>query len=328
MPKSENQKQKLLYLVKLLRERSDEKHPLPMADIILALEQEGIKAERKSIYTDMEALRDFGYDIILQKGKNGGYYLGSREFETAELKLLVDAVSASRFITKKKSRELISKLSSMASNHDAGELKREVYVVNRIKSENEGILYNIDAIHDAIQKNCRITYRYLEYTLNKEEHFRRGGKLYEVSPVALTWSDENYYLIAFDEEADSLKHYRVDKIKGIALSKKKRSTKLKEKDFKLADYCNKTFGMFAGRDEVLKINLPNSLVGVIIDRFGKDVTIHKENEDTFTARISVKVSNQFFGWLTGLGPEVRLISPEHVVEEYKEYLARIQNRYH
>ena len=217
MPKAEKQKQKLLYILKMLHEKSDEEHPIRMDAIISMLDREGIKAERKSIYNDMETLRDFGYDIVLTKGKNGGYFLASREFESAELKVLVDAVQASRFITAKKSKELIGKITKLAGEHEAKHLKREVYVVNRVKSDNESIFYNVDDIYRAIEQNKQITFRYLDYTLKKDVHYRRNGKIYQVSPRALTWSEEKYYLIAYDAQAEAMKHYRVDKIKEISV---------------------------------------------------------------------------------------------------------------
>lgn len=327
MPKSENQKRKLLVLLKLLYEQSDELHPLSMKMILESLEKENITAERKSIYSDMEVLRDCGYDIELLGGKNGGYYLASREFELAELKVLVDAVCASRFITEKKSRELIRKITSLAGKHDANRLKREVYVVNRIKSENESILYNVDEIHHAIATNHQIMFQYLEYRVNKTENFRKGGALYEVSPIALTWNEENYYLIAFDASAGLMKHYRVDRMKNIFLSEKKRDTGNYVNEFDLASYCNKTFGMFSGEEELVTISFPNSLIGVVLDRFGKDISMHPEGDARFRVSFRVQVSGQFFGWITGLGPEVKIISPSKVVRDYVHFLQKVTTQY-
>ena len=212
MAKSSGQKLKLLYLIKMLRENTDENHPMSTPDIIKYLENQGIHAERKSIYNDMECLADFGYDVVqVQSRLGGGYYLGSREFELPELKLLVDAVQSSRFITTKKSRELIRKLEQIAGKNDAGKLQRQVYVAGRIKTENESIYYNIDAIHRAIQENRQITFVYLDWNLQKELVPRPGGDKC-VSPWALIWRDENYYLAAYDSEDRVIKHYRVDKM--------------------------------------------------------------------------------------------------------------------
>ncbi len=327
MPKAEKQKQKLLYILKMLHEKSDESHPIRMDAIIAMLDREGIKAERKSIYNDMDTLRDFGYDIVLTKGKNGGYFLASREFEAAELKVLVDAVQASRFITAKKSNELIGKLTKLACEQEAKHLKREVYVVNRVKSDNESIFYNVDDIYRAMEQNQQIAFQYMDYSLKKEVHYRRNGKVYQVSPWALTWNEEKYYLIAYDEEAKALKHYRVDKIKNISILKDNRVIDAENKNFNVAEYCNRFFGMYSGISEIVTVRFPNELMSVVVDRFGKDITVHAKEDNSFTIRINVAVSPQLFGWLTGLGPEVQIVSPGAVVEEYRKYLKSILNQY-
>lgn len=327
MPKAEKQKQKLLYILKMLHEKSDEEHLIRMDAIISMLDREGIKAERKSIYNDMDTLRDFGYDIVLTRGKNGGYFLASREFESAELKVLVDAVQASRFITAKKSKELIGKITKLAGEHEAKHLKREVYVVNRVKSDNESIFYNVDDIYRAIEQNKQITFRYLDYTLKKDVHYRRNGKIYQVSPRALTWSEEKYYLIAYDAQAEAMKHYRVDKIKEISVIDELCIVNDDNRNFDVAEYCNRFFGMYSGKTELLTVQFPNELTSVVIDRFGKDISIHAKGDDGFTVRLNVAVSPQLYGWLTGLGPQVQIVSPMHVVEEYQEYLSKILNAY-
>ncbi|MBO5083014.1 MAG: WYL domain-containing protein [Lachnospiraceae bacterium] len=327
MPKSEKQKQKLLYIIKMLQEKSDESHPIKMEAILEMLDHEGIKAERKSIYNDMDTLRDFGYDIVLTKGKNGGYFLAYRDFDVAELKVLVDAVQASRFITTKKSKELIGKITTLAGEHEAKNLKREVYVMNRIKSENEAIYYNVDKIHSAIEDNKQITFKYLEYSVNKEAVPRRNGKTYKVSPRALAWNEEKYYLIAYDAEADLIKNYRVDKIKDITVTEESRIILEKDRNFDVAEYCNRAFGMYCGDDETITVRFPNHLIGVVIDRFGKEVNIYNSGDDSFETRLNVSVSPQLFGWLTGLGADVKIVRPERVVEQYKQYIQEIMKQY-
>ncbi|MBQ7833201.1 MAG: WYL domain-containing protein [Lachnospiraceae bacterium] len=327
MPKAEKQKQKLLYIIKLLQEKSDENHPVKMEAILAYLDQNGIGAERKSIYNDMDTLRDFGYDIELIKGKNGGYYLASRDFESAELKVLVDAIQASRFIPPKKSKELIGKIAQLAGEHEAKSLKREVYVMNRIKAENESIYYNVDDIYRAIDQNVQITFKYLEYSINKETRYRKNGKLYVVSPRALAWNEEKYYLIAYDPESGLTKNYRVDKMKNITVTSQQREFGDENEAFDVAKYCNRSFGMYSGEGETVVVSFPNHLIGVVIDRFGKEVTVHKADENLFTARINVAVSQQFYGWLTGLGSDVRIVSPESVADDYKNYLKTLLNGY-
>lgn len=329
MAKSANQKLKLLYLLKILTEQSDEEHCLSTQALIDALAGYGIKAERKSIYDDIAQLTDFGYDIALVKARTGGgYYLAGREFELAELKLLVETVQASRFLTAKKSRELISKIEKLASKAQAGQLQRQVYVANRIKTANESIYYIVDDIHRAIQRNEQISFQYLEWNLDKALVPRKGGKTYRVSPWALTCKDENYYLIAHDEEEEKIKHFRVDKLGYIKVLEgvKRQGAELFER-FDIADYANKTFGMYGGREEMITLEFENRLIGVVMDRFGKEVSIRRRDGEHFSVRVSVAVSGQFFGWLTGLGMGAKLAAPQEAVDEYREYLRQVAEQY-
>ncbi|MDE6387050.1 MAG: WYL domain-containing protein [Lachnospiraceae bacterium] len=329
MPKSSNQKMKLLYLLKILTEQSDEEHCLSAQALIEALGAYGIKAERKSIYDDIAQLIDFGYDIVLVKAKTGGgYYLAGREFELAELKLLVETVQASRFLTLKKSRELIAKIERLASKADAGQLQRQVYVANRIKTANESIYYIVDDIHRAIQNNEQISFQYLEWNLEKELVPRKDGKIYRVSPWALTCKDENYYLIAHDGESDNIKHFRVDKMGHIeVLTNIRREGAELFKQFDIAAYANKTFGMFGGKEEVVTLEFENRLIGVVMDRFGKEVSIRRRDEEHFSVRVQVALSGQFYGWMTGLGAGARISAPENVVNEYCDYVRQVLNAY-
>ncbi|MDD6812408.1 MAG: WYL domain-containing protein [Lachnospiraceae bacterium] len=329
MPKSSNQKLKLLYILKILSEQTDEQHYMSAQQLIEELAKYDVKAERKSIYDDMNQLMDFGYDIVLVKSRvNGGYYLASREFELAELKLLVEVVQSSRFITLKKSKELIAKIEKLASRADARQLQRQVYVANRVKTANESIYYIVDDIHKAIQNNEQISFQYLEWNLEKQLVPRKGGKLYQVSPWALTCKDENYYLIAHDNEEDKIKHFRVDKMGSIkVLAGVRREGNALFERFDIADYANKTFGMFGGTEEMVTLQFANSLIGVVMDRFGKEVSIRKRDEKSFSVRIRVAVSGQFFGWLTGLGKDARIIAPAEVVGQYRDYVRNILEGY-
>ena len=323
MPKSAGQKLKLLYLLRLLEEEGSEAHPVSTNRMIAYLEFQGIHAERKSIYDDMEKLRDFGYDILQNSTRlGGGYYLGKREFELPELKLLVDAVQSSRFITVKKSRELISKLENIAGKHDAGKLQRQVHVIGRVKTENEGIYYSIDNIHRAIQENKKISFVYMDWNL-KKEMVPRSDKVRIISPWALLWHNENYYLVAFDSEAQSIKHFRVDKMGGVEVLDEARDGAKQFELIDLAAYSNQTFGMFGGTEEIVVMTFPESMVGLVIDRFGKEVPIRKEKEGGIRVRTKLAVSHQFFGWLAGIGKDAKIISPEHVREEYRNYLEEI-----
>lgn len=327
MAKSSNQKLKLLYLMRILLEKTDYEHVMSMNDILEYLKSCGIEAERKSIYDDIEALRVFGIDIINKKERPSGYYVGSREFELPELKLLVDAVQSSKFITTKKSDELIKKLERLAGSSQAKKLQRQVYVSNRIKTMNESIYYNVDDLHEAISENRKITFQYCEWTMDKILLPKKGGELYNVSPWALNWDDENYYLIAYDNQARRVKFYRVDKIKQISILDEKREGRELFEKFNTADFSKKTFGMFAGDEQEVVLQCSESLIGVILDRFGTDTAIRKINEESFRVRVRINVSPQFFGWLTGLGSDVIIASPENVAEDYKDYIRSIIENY-
>ena len=327
MAKSENQKLKLLYILKLLAQQSDEKHLISMPRIIEYLEQQGISSERKSIYSDLKLLGEFGYDILYVKNRaGGGYCLASREFELAELKLLVDAVAASKFITAKKTRELVEKLSKLASVHEAGQLRRQVYV-DRIKNDNESIYYTVDEIHRAMQENRQISFVYYDWGIDKQLHARKNGKHYCVSPFFLIWKGEYYYLVAYDGTTEMTKYYRVDKMKELTVCEEAREGMEitgKENPVLIAE---RDFSMFSGRSEVVMMEFTQDMLGVVIDRFGKNITLRPAGENLFATHVTVSVSHQFFGWLTGLGNKVRLTGPQEVKDEYIAYLASIQEMY-
>lgn len=323
MAKTQGQKLKILYLLKLLEKGSDEDHPIRTPEIIAYFEGLGIHCERKSVYDDIEKLQEFGYDIIqVSPRQGGGYYLGEREFELPELKLLVDAVSSSKFITTKKTRELIKKLEEKASKYDAGKLRRQVYVAGRIKTENESVYYSIDSIHRAIQENNKIEFNYLDWNENKELSARPDpGRL--VSPWALVWKDENYYLVAFDDKDKKIKHYRVDKMGQVNVTSTKRDGADQFEKIDMAEYTNRTFGMFGGRQEIVSLNFNKRLLGVVLDRFGKDAELRKLTQDSYRIRARVAVSGQFFGWLCGLGKEISIAAPADVKEQYTHWLREI-----
>ncbi len=325
---AQTQKMKLLYLMKILTERTDENHMLTANELCEILQTEyDVPAERKSIYSDIDALREFGLDIEQQRGKTPGYYIASRQFELAELKLLVDALQASRSITAKKKDELIKKLESLASHEDARQLQQQVFLYNRPKTENETIYYNVNDIHTAIYTNVQIRFQYTEWTRDKEIRLRRDGDFYVVSPWALTWDDENYYMIACEDDAEELRHFRVDKMQHIELLKERRVGRELFDDFDIVAFGKRTFGMFGGREEAVTLSCVNRLAGVIIDRFGRDVMMVPEGEDRFHVNVSVTVSQQFFGWLAGLGTEAWITKPAGVRDEFLKYLDGIRQVY-
>lgn len=327
MAKSSNQKLKLLYLIKFLMQKSDEKHPVSTAQIIEELAMNNISAERKSIYDDIEALRLFGVDIVQVKGKNGGYYIGERDFELPELKLLVDSVQSSKFITQDKTYKLIKKIESLASVYDGQLLQRQVFVTNRVKSMNESIYYAVDVISDAITQNKKIRYQYFEYTVSKERRFRHDGAFYEVSPFALIWDDENYYMLAWDSAAEKMKHYRVDKMHKVSLTDSERDGTQAFEKVDMSAYTKTVFGMFGGNEQKVKLRFANHLVGAVLDRFGRDIIVITDGEGHFTVNVNVVVSQQFLAWVFGFGTDAEIIFPEEVRTEMKNQAAAVAEKY-
>lgn len=291
-----------------------------MPEIISYLDGKGINAERKSIYADIESLQLMGCDILYDKGK--GYHVCSRDFELAELKLLVDAVQSSRFITEKKSQALIKKIEKLTSTYEGRKLQRQVYVANRVKAENEAVLYSIDHIHEAIAAGRKLKFVYTEWNLKKELVPKNGGRIYVTEPKSLIWEGDNYYLVAYDCNAGIDKHFRVDKMLSVEIADEKAEHDT-DKKFDIALYVREHFGMFSGEKRVVTVVFPNSLVGVVIDRFGKDVSIIKRDENHFAARLEVDVSGQFLGWIVGLGRGVHIEGPDDIREEYRNYISDI-----
>ena len=329
MSKQSNQKLKLLQLNKFFLENTDENHTASIKEIIDYLQGLGISAERKSLYDDFEQLRSFGTEVMTLKTKNGtGYYVADRLFEVSELKLLVDAVQVAKFITDKKSHALIRKLESLCSRHEAAELSRQVTILGRIKSMNESIYYNVDKIHTAIAKDKAITFKYFEYNAEKERVLRHGGELYNVSPYALNWDDENYYLIGYDHKDEIIKHYRVDKMLGISLCDGIRLGKKAFEERDVSMYSGKVFNMFGGKTTKVCLEFDKSLCGVVIDRFGKDVFMrNSENEGKIYVYCDVVVSSSFFGWLFSFGDKVKIATPSQMATEFKQYCQKVLKSY-
>lgn len=327
MPKSSNQKLKLLYLLKILMEQTDEQHPMSTAALIGALSSYSVSAERKSIYSDIEELIFFGIDIEKKGGREkSGYYIASRNFELAELKLLVDAVQSSKFMTGKTTEQLIRKLGALTNQYDAVKLNRQVFVANRNKTQNESVLYNIDDIHRAIQENHKIEFQYFEWSVQKKLVARKKGAVYQMSPLALIWDDENYYLVAYDTEMKMRKHFRVDKMKHISILEEKIDTDT-DRTLDIAAYSKSMFGMFGGEAADVTLRCPNHKIGILFDRFGTDISVRQLDDSFCRIRILVAVSEQFFGWLSSIGTDVTILSPDSVKCEYREYLENILANY-
>ncbi|MCH5212944.1 MAG: WYL domain-containing protein [Oscillospiraceae bacterium] len=318
MPRTEKQKLKLCLVIDLFKRKTDSEHPISVTGIIDYLASLGVTAERKSVYRDISAMQDLGYEIIQVHNKHFMYYLANRDFETAELKMLVDAVQASRFITKRKSNELIKKLESLTTEYDANQLQSQVFVTNRIKTSNESIYYNVDAINYAINENLRITFTYFDWDIHKRRKYRNDGRLYEVSPWALIWHNENYYLIAYDGKAGFIKHYRVDRMMSIDCTDTKREGKDAFKEVDVAKYAKKFFGMYNGEIINVTLRCASELTNAVIDMFGTDVRFRADkDEKTFEIDVEVALSPVFFSWVFMFGGKVEILSPDSAAQELK-----------
>lgn len=322
------QKLKLIYLMQILDELTDEEHGIGMTEIIEQLEKHGVSAERKAIYKDIEQLGDIGYEVVKEKeNRETVYKTLTRKFDVSELKLLVDAVQASKFIPKKNSEELIKKLESFASKYEAVALQRQVYVSNRVKSDSKTGYYNIDALHDAINKNKMIDFDYYEWNIKKELSLRVNGNKKNISPWALMWDDENYYLVAYESNTQMIKHFRVDKMKNIRILEEIRDGKEEFEKFDVAQYTKQVFGMFTGNKRNVRIEFDNSLVGVVIDRFGTDIMLVPKQDNKFTINVDVAVSPIFYSWIMSFGDKATILEPQDVVEEIRENIENLYNKY-
>ena len=329
MPRAEKQKPKILYVMEYLLRASDEAHPVTVARIVDELGRHGITAERRSVLEDMEALRDYGLDIV-RTGANryAAYYVASREFELPELKLLVDSIQSSRFLTQKKTAALIKKIETLTSVYEAQLLQRQVFVTGRVKTMNESIYYNVDAIHSGITENRQIRFRYFEYTVEKKRRYRRNGDWYCVSPFAMTWDNQNYYLIAYDADAGFIKHFRVDKMTDIETVGRERNGLAEYRALDMSGYTEKVFGMFAGKEVRVRMRFTEHLAGAVLDRLGQDAMLIPEEDGQFTVSADVVPSPQFFAWITGFGPEARILGPEHIVKQMRGFIDSVAALYH
>lgn len=323
-----NQKLKILYLAKILLEHTDAKNDITLQNIIDYLAAYNVTAERKSLYDDIAQLNDFGIKIKkTQYGRTSHYQVINRDFELAELKLLVDSVASAKFITEQKSNELIQKIERLASKPLASMLQRQVYVAGRVKAMNNDIMENVDAIHNAISKNLQISFQYFQWNVQKEPELRRNGERYVISPWGLSWDDENYYLVGYDAKADRIKHYRVDKMLKIEVESTRREGRKKFKEVDMAAYAKKMFNMFDGEEQTVEILCENSLAGVMIDRFGKEVRMSRVDDEHFKVAVKVAASKHFVHWVMALGSGAKIIGPENLVHEVNEEIKRLAEQY-
>lgn len=316
MPRSENQKLKLLYLTRILIERTDEEHSMTAQELINALAVYDIKVERKTIYADIELLRQFGLDIELRRGKTPGYYVASRDFELPELKLLVDAVQSSRLITSKKSEELIGKLSRLTSNPQAKQLQRQVYVTGRAKAFNENVYYSIDAIHAAISEGRKISFQYFDYDVSKRRIYRKNKEAYIRTPVALCWNDDKYYLITYSPKyEDGFTHFRVDRMNEVQMLDEPADI---YKKFNMAEYTKRIFGMYNGETVKARLMFKNGIANTVLDHFGNKTRLTAAGCDGFTIEVDVSASPVFLAWMFQFGERAEILAPDSLREAMRE----------
>lgn len=314
---------KILYLYNIFLDKTDESHYLTMPEIIHQLELCGISAGRKAIYEDIDALKAYGLDIVQLKGDKFGYYVASRKFELPELKLLADAVSSSRFLTQKKSDELLSKIEKLSSIYEAKQMKRQVFIANRVKSMNERIYINVDVINRAISDGKKISFKYFDYDISKSKKYRDGLRV--CSPYTLAWNDEQYYLVAHYEKYNSISNFRVDRMEEVSILDEKAEEL--PKDFNISDYINSSFSMFSGESQDVKLRFHKSLVNSVIDRFGKEMSFRKDGEEHFIVRVKVKAEQPFFAWLFQFSTKAEIVEPCELRDKYVKMLSDVLSLY-
>jgi len=316
MPKSKQQKLKLLYLRDYLRRNTDEAHPASISELIDHLASKGIRAERKSIYDDFLSLYEYGMEVFYRRSKPSGYYVAERDFELSEIKFLIDAVLSSRFLTPTQSASLIRKLASLSSEHQAALLRRQIVLSGRVKSSSVDAFENIDTLHEAIAQSRQVSFRYFDWGIDRQKHFRPNR--YTASPYALLWDDENYYLIAHSER-HGLTHYRVDKMEDVLITENTCIVTEETKDFDPSAYSKEIFGMYRGKRMQVKLRFENSLAGVVLDRFGRDLVLVPSGEKHFVFTVQLSLSPNFLGWLAGFGGRATILSPKKAVDEYRNF---------
>ena len=324
MPRSYDQKLKILYILDYLQKNSHEEKPVRAGELIEMLNKKEISCDRKTVYSDIATLQQFGIDIISIPGKNGGYYIASRHFQLSELKLLIDAVQSSRYLTEKKSRDLIEKLCDQVGEHEASLLKRNVYVSGRVKSMNETIYYNVDKIQTAIAENRQITFSYFDWNIKCQRVYRE--KTYLASPYGLCQDNENCYLLGFSER-HGITTYRVDRMESISITDKARipCPELTGKAF--TEHANKLFQMFAGDAKDVKLRFHKTLLNVVIDRFGSDTMLIPDGEDHFNFTVKVAVSPMFLSWVIGFGDKAQILYPQSVIDACKQLCQQAMSHY-
>lgn len=325
MARGANQKLKLLYLYKILNEQTDENVTLNAAELIEELSKYGVSAERKSIYDDIEALRLFGLDVNISSDHGRGYYVGERLFQLSEIKMLIDIIQAAKFISENKSVDLIEKISTLVPVTDRKALKRQIVIANRLKSVNETVYYSIDNLYRAIEEKKQVRFRYYTWDVRKNKLYKNKGQFYYVNPISLMWADEKYYLVAYDDLAAKIKHYRVDKMESVEVCDEYISRSVRSMKFNAADYAKRSFNMFGGEVREVTLRGNSESIGIIYDRFGRDVFVVQRDNDTFSVTVKVAISPQFYSWIFGLSDLLTIEGPSDIVDAYCQMCRKAEN---
>ena len=309
-------KQRPFRLLKYLYENTDEEHPISTTELVRIFVAEDAHAKRKTVKDDIDVLVGEGFDVVTVRGRNNSFFLGTRKFELPEVKLLIDAVSSSRFISAEKSETLISKLTDMVSRHQAEKVCRHLYTAEHVKADNKQIYYIVDAVTDAINEGKKIRFQYFDYDGKKEKCLRHDGAEYSVSPYALVWDDSHYYMCGYSDAKQMIVNYRVDRMCNTEI-KDEKAVALPE-GFSMDDYVRKQFHMFAGDETEVVLECRDDMMKYIIDQFGEEVETRKVSEDTFQAKVHVADSPTFYGWVFPFEGKIQIVEPEEIREKYHE----------
>lgn len=318
------QKIKLLKLYELLRQETDEENPMTTTAIIHRLGQMGISCERRTLSKDIAILNEYGYEVMWRKvSKEKGYYVEDRSFSVPELKILIDAVQAASFITDKKTAELADKIANLGGSHRADILKNNMVCFNTRKHSNEAIYYNVNFLEDAIQQQKKVIYRYFDLNEYGEKVYRKDGHHYVAEPVALVFNEDNYYLVAYSAKHDGTANYRVDRMDAVEVLDEPISEKALQLRDSIGSYTEQAFKMYGGQPMDITIQFDNKLIGVVYDKFGEGTKMVRLTEDSCVATVKVQVSPTFWGWIFQFGGQMRITSPESMIEEYKQHAAKL-----
>lgn len=326
MSKENANKVKLIKLLEILRQETDEAHPLSTKELISKLADIGIACDRRTLSKDIAVLNENGFEVMSDMvGHDKVYYVADRSFSVPELKILIDAVQAAAFITEKKTDELINKIADMAGSHRAELLKKNMICFNTRKHRNESIYYNVEALEEAIQMRKKISFFYFDLDENHEKKYRKDKGRYIVEPSALIYNEDNYYLMCYSPEPDAIRNYRVDRMTEVKIEENPVSDESIIRETEVSDYTEQAFKMYTGPECNAVLQFDNSLIGTIFDKFGEDVKMIRADKDSCVATVTVRVSPTFWGWLLQFPGRMKILSPDTLKLEYQEWLGKLCN---